>query len=1278
MRHLLRMAALLCVCAATIWSAPVPRGTAEKVARNWMASVLHAEGKTLVVANTVAIPDDASPRLYACNLRPAGFVIVAADDISVPIIMYSADGYFDASLVPPAMKAMLETAQADIAAAANASLEAPPATSALWRDLTVPGGAHTATAASPVAPMLASVWNQTYPYNSLCPADPSGNGGHAFTGCTSLALAQLMRYHGWPSQGTGSFSYTHSKYGTLSANFASAAYGWSDMPDALSVNSSSREIDAVATLVYHCGVAIETNYGPNSSGAFLSRTRTALVSYFRYSPDARCIDRPDYSTSAWIGMLKDNIDHGRPVLYSGYDAGRSSGHAFVFDGHDGGDFFHVNWGWGGSYNGYFNVGDLTPGSMNFSSQCQAVIDIKPLGWLAQSAATTRSLLAVKAVSRDVVWICGAAGTVLLSTNSGSAWSAVSLPDTGIALCSIDAASATTAWIAGNRGVGGDAGVWKTTDAGMTWTKQLSSFQFGFNIRSIRMYDVSNGIALGDPIGGEFAIWTTSDGGGTWTPVPGDDIPDPISGEFTAGNGLCIAGNRAWFGTGERNTGAIRVYRSTNRGARWLSSGNVTGLGNTIVAAAFKTDSLGWALGSNGAVSKSTNAGLTWGSSLPSGVTTAGSIAYIAGDALAVTGGSGAFMISSDNGATWEAKYKPAVAAVLRALSFPSADVGWLVGDAGTIQKWIGLPFYVAAPDIPVPSSPADAAIDVPAAPVLSWLASARAETYALQVATDPGFLALVLEKENLRGTSYALSGLSLKTAYHWRVRARNSGGISEWSQVRSFTTVGSLPLPPALAAPAKWSTGVPVQPRLSWKPAAEATGYRLHVFQLEAGLETTVLDQGGITDTSYQMSALANDTVYYWEVKAVNTGGESFWSETWNFRTVIAAPTVPLLIAPAQRSTGVPVTPILEWSGGDRAAAFHVQLALDVSFTDIRYENDSLTAPPHAVPPLAFGTQYFWRMRSKNAGGISAWTPIWYFITAQEPPQAPLLRTPPDGSTGMPLSLRLEWDSASGATSYQLQVAADTAFQLRLVDSSKLGATNATVSGLTYDRDYFWRARAVNDGGPGQWSTVWSFRTRSAPPPIPLLDAPSDNAVDVDTALTLSWRAADGATSYRLQLARTADFAAPVLDTAGLPGLSYAVNSLLTETMYFWRVDASNSSGSSGWSAASRFTTRRSLLGIGHIADGAPVAFELCQNYPNPVPATTARTTIRYRIPAPGHVTLTVFAIDGKRLSAFDEGVRAAGEYEIDVATDDLPSGRYLYTIRIGATALSRAMTIVR
>ena len=279
------------------------------------------------------------------------FVLMAADSRVQPVLGYSLDGGFDTEGMPDNKRAWIQEYSDGIQYAIEHRLIATSEVEQQWIDL-VEGYPNAGRATSVVGPLISTRWNQGNPYNLLC---PSGS----VTGCVATAMAQVMKYWNYPEHGIGSHSYVHATYGELSADFQNTTYDWANMTNTYNNSSTQVEKMAVATLMYHCGVSVNMDYSPSSSGAGSAIVAEALKSYFNYSSEVVYHARSEYDDDVWISMLKADLDLERPIWYCG--SGSGGGHAFVFDGYNSEDYFHVNWGWGGFCDEYYTINNLNPG-----------------------------------------------------------------------------------------------------------------------------------------------------------------------------------------------------------------------------------------------------------------------------------------------------------------------------------------------------------------------------------------------------------------------------------------------------------------------------------------------------------------------------------------------------------------------------------------------------------------------------------------------------------------------------------------------------------------------------------------------------------------------------------------------------------------------------------------------------------------------------------------------------------------------------------------------------
>lgn len=209
--------------------------------------------------------------------------------------------------------------------------------------------------------MVSTKWNQDAPFNNFAPeyTDDNNNTQRCATGCAATAMAQIMKFHNWPEQGVGHYSYEHQSFGTISSDFSKHVYDWTNMIDRYNNGEYSNvQADAVALLMKDCGVSLNMNYGPVSGASIYSYT-PAFKNYFRYS--SRTVNRSGCETAEFTRIITDELQEGRPIIYCG--TGEDGGHAFVVDGYDTNYFLHVNWGWGGYSDGYFDMNYMDPAGL---------------------------------------------------------------------------------------------------------------------------------------------------------------------------------------------------------------------------------------------------------------------------------------------------------------------------------------------------------------------------------------------------------------------------------------------------------------------------------------------------------------------------------------------------------------------------------------------------------------------------------------------------------------------------------------------------------------------------------------------------------------------------------------------------------------------------------------------------------------------------------------------------------------------------------------------------
>lgn len=395
----------------TVLAERVSQEDAALVANNFMnvgntvSGVQKAPAKKMVLKKAATASEN---QYYVYeNANGEGWVMVAANDVAHPILAYSNTGTFRTDNQPANLKVWLRGYDLQITRAAqDENYVANEQVQNEWK--TLRKGANPVKTAVVVSPLIKTGWDQGSPYWNLC---PQKSGSRCYTGCVATAMAQVMNYHQWPKNGTGSHTIKGTSY---SANFGSTTYDWENMLNSYSGSSTSAQKTAVATLMYHCGVAVDMSYGTAAEGGSGAYTidyngywsshgtmcaETALTQFFGYKSstikgyyrDGSPEDgMKSWTKAEWIAMLKEELDAQRPIMYAGAgyedpsDPDTGYGHSFVCDGYDSSDKFHFNWGWSNSCDGYYDVDALEPsepgsggGNGEYNLEQDVIIGIVP-------------------------------------------------------------------------------------------------------------------------------------------------------------------------------------------------------------------------------------------------------------------------------------------------------------------------------------------------------------------------------------------------------------------------------------------------------------------------------------------------------------------------------------------------------------------------------------------------------------------------------------------------------------------------------------------------------------------------------------------------------------------------------------------------------------------------------------------------------------------------------------------------------------------------------------
>lgn len=317
----------------------------------------------------MVMTDDSWPVLYVFN-ADNGYVVISGDFRMPTVLAFGNNTLYSEEDVIEPVKMWLNYYSRQIDALhrqpSNASV------SAQWQTvLARSGGFRTSRA---VEPLMKSHWDQGEFYNYYCPRDKNGYNGRVVTGCVATAMAQLIYYFRFPQQGIGSYSYTDENYGVQSADYGAATYDYSAMCDEPTAINSE-----ISKLIYHFGVGVDMHYGVDGSGMFNHSAARVLRTYFKYNPETEYLFR-DSTDLNWDSVIVSHLERKIPMYYAGWDDPDISGHGFICDGYqlmDSNYYFHFNFGWSGSYDGYFYTDQMNFPGYHFNFAQELIVNAYP-------------------------------------------------------------------------------------------------------------------------------------------------------------------------------------------------------------------------------------------------------------------------------------------------------------------------------------------------------------------------------------------------------------------------------------------------------------------------------------------------------------------------------------------------------------------------------------------------------------------------------------------------------------------------------------------------------------------------------------------------------------------------------------------------------------------------------------------------------------------------------------------------------------------------------------
>lgn len=735
-------------------------------------------------------------------------------------------------------------------------------------------------------------------------------------------------------------------------------------------------------------------------------------------------------------------------------------------------------------------------------------------WIDRSTITISSnIWRAIMINNSTGFVTGEGLTIGKTTNAGINWININSPISEN-FRSIDFPNSSTGYIVGSGGA-----IIKTTNEGLNWIIQSSGFS-GY-LFDVSFRDTNYGIAVGSS--GKILI--TSNGGVNWNIINTNLTSLILAGKLINDTGYAAGDNGVILKT---VNGGLNWIQQTSGTAQSLygmqfinaNTGSVVGLGNTILKTTtggsiwasqltpvskdwygifFNNESTGTVVGTDGTILHTTTGGY---SPPPSPILVSprndslntplnplfdwDSITIAASYQIQVSTDSNFTSTVKDTSGIINAFYQIPINVLINNVKYY-----WRVRGTNYIGigPWSITWKFTTIVGIPTPPnllSPLNNATNISLNPYLDWDSTSPVSYYRLNLSSDSTFpLLMEVDITGLTISEITLppqNTLSNNTRYYWRVNGTNIAGTGQWSTVFKFSTSITIPPPPHLISPDSGAVNQSVTPLLDWRDDISVSTYRLQI-AFDINFSNIVTEQTNFTISQYQVSSglLQNNVKYYWRIQTTNSIGTGPWSSIWNFTTALAPPPAPILLSPPNDSINISLTPTLDWDSLSTASTYRVQVSLDPNFNTTIINSGGLTYSYYNVQGgfLTNNKKYYWRINATNGAGTGPWSNTWNFTTViNSPVAAPILISPPNGSTLLPLTPTLDWNDVFNSTTYKVNISSDSNFNIIKVDTNIIISQVTIAPGkLDPTTKYYWRARAGNVGGYGPWSVTWNFTT---------------------------------------------------------------------------------------------------------------------------------------------------------------------------------------------------------